>query len=65
MRFFLSEALQKEGYSFHSVESGEQALKEIEKEPFDLILLDYNLPQMNGMETFAHLKEKASEQVVI
>jgi DNA-binding NtrC family response regulator len=65
MRFFLSEALQKEGYSFHSVESGEQALKEVEKEPFDLILLDYNLPQMNGMETFARLKEKASEQVVI
>lgn len=65
MRFFLSEALQKEGYHFHSVESGEQALKEIEKEPFDLILLDYNLPQMNGMETFARLKEKASEQVVI
>jgi DNA-binding NtrC family response regulator len=65
MRFFLSEALQKEGYGFHSVESGEQALKEVEKEPFDLILLDYNLPQMNGMETFARLKEKASEQVVI
>jgi DNA-binding NtrC family response regulator len=65
MRFFLSEALQKEGYSFRSVESGEQALKEVEKEPFDLILLDYNLPQMNGMETFARLKEKASEQVVI
>ena len=65
MRFFLSEALQKEGYSFRSVESGEQALKEVEKEPFDLILLDYNLPQMNGIETFARLKEKASEQVVI
>ena len=65
MRFFLSEALQKEGYNFHSVESGEQALKVVEKEPFDLILLDYNLPQMNGMETFARLKEKASEQVVI
>ncbi|MFT4579258.1 MAG: DNA-binding NtrC family response regulator [Nitrospinales bacterium] len=65
MRFFLSEALQKEGYSFRSVESGEQALKEVEKEPFDLILLDYNLPQMNGMETFSRLKENASEQVVI
>ena len=65
IRFFLSEALQKEGYRFHTAQSGEQALEEIEKESFDLILLDYNLPQMNGMETFSRIREKAPEQVVI
>lgn len=65
MRFFLSEALGKEGYDYRSVGSGEEALKQIEKESFDLVLLDYNLPQMNGMETFARLKEVNSEQVVI
>ncbi|MBC8284581.1 MAG: sigma-54-dependent Fis family transcriptional regulator [Nitrospinae bacterium] len=65
IRFFLAEALKKEGYSYQSVETGEQALKEIEKDSFDLVLLDYNLPQMNGMETFSRIKEKAPNQVVI
>ncbi|MZH02797.1 MAG: sigma-54-dependent Fis family transcriptional regulator [Nitrospinae bacterium] len=65
MRFFLSEALAKEGYAFKAVESGEKAIKLLSRETFDLVLLDYNLPKMNGIETFAQIKQKAPDMVVI
>jgi len=65
MRFFLSEALKKEGYYFRVAESGEEALKLCAQEEFDLGILDYNLPEMTGMETFAKIKETSSEMVVI
>lgn len=65
MRFFLSEALAKEGYFFQAAKSGEEALKLFSKEAFDLVLLDYNLPGINGIETFSKIKEKAPDMVVI
>jgi DNA-binding NtrC family response regulator len=65
MRFFLSEALAKEGYFFQAAKSGEEALKLFSKEAFDLVILDYNLPGMNGIETFSKIKDKAPDMVVI
>ncbi|MBC8285870.1 MAG: sigma-54-dependent Fis family transcriptional regulator [Nitrospinae bacterium] len=65
MRFFLSEALAKEGYYFQAVKSGEEAIKLFSQEKFDLVILDYNLPGMNGIETFASIKDKVPDMVVI
>ncbi|MBT4620920.1 MAG: sigma-54-dependent Fis family transcriptional regulator [Nitrospina sp.] len=65
MRFFLSEALEKEGYYFQVVESGEKAIKLFAQEIFDLVILDYNLPEMNGMETFTGIKDKFPDVVAI
>lgn len=39
--------------------SGEQALKCIPKESPDLILLDYEMPEMNGKEVFEKIKADA------
>ena len=65
MRFFLSEALAKEGYFFQAAKSGEEALKLFSKEAFDLVILDYNLPGMNGIEIFSKIQDKAPDMVVI
>jgi two-component system sensor histidine kinase/response regulator len=42
------------GYSF--AENGYQALKELEKQTFDLLLLDMQMPVMDGMETIKHIR---------
>jgi DNA-binding response OmpR family regulator len=39
------------GYRVDTVESGESALSTLEQERFDLVLLDINMPGMDGWET--------------
>ncbi|MCY8235329.1 response regulator [Priestia endophytica] len=39
-------------------ENGEEALELIEKSPIDVILMDLNMPVMNGLDTIKRLKEK-------
>jgi len=39
------------GYRVDTVDSGESALSTLEQERFDLVLLDINMPAMDGWET--------------
>jgi DNA-binding response OmpR family regulator len=43
--------LNSDGYSVVAVPSGEEALERLGDEPFDLVLLDINMPGMDGWET--------------
>ena len=52
----LSRRLQREGYNATAVGSGMEALKLLHKESFDAILLDFLMPEMNGMEVLQSLK---------
>lgn len=45
--------------------SGEEALKAVEKEAFDLILLDYDLPDFNGLSVFRKIRAAKSQVPVI
>lgn len=47
-------------YESYLAASGERALSMLRKVEVDLILLDYEMPDMNGIETFKRLKENAS-----
>lgn len=57
IRFFLSEAIAREGYKCHVVCNGEEAVKKLEAERFELAIIDYNMPGMNGLETFMKMRE--------
>jgi two-component system, NtrC family, response regulator AtoC len=50
IRWTLSERLQKEGYETHAVETGQAALDHLRDEEVDLVLLDYKLPDISGMD---------------
>ncbi len=52
-------------YSVLLAESGEEALKILDSEKVDLILLDIAMPKMNGIETFEHIKNRPDEIPVI
>ena len=53
------------GYHCSSVQDGLAAIDLIEKEDFDLVLLDIEMPKMNGFETFERMKEFAADIPVI
>jgi two-component system, cell cycle response regulator CpdR len=57
MRTYLARALEKVGYRVVAVEHGLAALPLLESEPFDLLLTDIVMPEMDGIE----LAQKAAE----
>jgi CheY-like chemotaxis protein len=48
--------LAKEGYRVQGVTSGEEALKAVRRQPPDLIVLDWMLPAVDGLEICRRLK---------
>jgi len=50
--------LQKAGYSVIQAKNGEKVLKLLEKDIPDLILMDYRLPNRNGLQVAADVKQR-------
>lgn len=46
------EILRQAGYTVLLAESGAQAIRTVQAQQVDLVLLDFNMPRMNGLETF-------------
>jgi len=57
MRVYLARALERVGYAVTAVDNGVAAIPLLESEPFDLLLTDIVMPEMDGIE----LAQKAAE----
>ena len=57
--------LADEGYAVEAVESGEACLDLIARKPFDLVLLDIWLPQIDGLDTLERLRKLEQPPAVI
>jgi two-component system, NtrC family, response regulator HydG len=53
LRDLLSSVLEQENYIVETVETGELGLKALERELYDVVLLDLNLPGMHGLNVLA------------
>lgn len=47
--------LEDEGYEVDTVNSGIEALEKIKENPYDLVILDIGMPEMDGLETLGRL----------
>lgn len=59
------EEFEEEGYNVTTASNGEEALEKFTKEPPDLVILDINMPGMNGIEVLRRMKEINSDLPVI
>ena len=57
----VKEWLTDDGYSIESVETGEQALERVKKEPYGVIVLDLRLPDIDGLQVFEQAKKLRPE----
>jgi DNA-binding NtrC family response regulator len=66
LRDMLSRALQQMGFSATLAPTAEAANKALREAPFDIVILDLNLPGMDGMEFLRLIRQRGSEiQVII
>ncbi len=57
--------LKKDGVETIWAETGEAGLAVFEKQDFDLVVLDINLPGMDGFETLRKIRQKSQVPVII
>ena len=57
--------LEKRNYTVTEAKSGTEALEEINKQNFDIVFLDENMPGLTGIETLAEIKEHQASLPVV
>jgi len=57
--------LEKKNYKVTTCKSGTEAIEIIDKDNFDIVFLDENMPGLTGLETLAEIKEKRATLPVV
>src|SRR4030042_5776393 len=66
IREFLNKALSRLGkYHVELAESGEEALRKIAKDRFDLVLTDLKMPKMDGLQLIAEIAKSKPETLTV
>ena len=64
-RDVISDVLSKAGYNVFSAVDGMVAIEELKKRHYDVVLTDYQMPRLNGLELLALSQELMPETPVI
>ncbi len=66
LRRVLAAFLKREGHSVEEAENGQQAIQKLEKMPFDLVLTDWRMEPVNGLEVLRMAKKiRPKTEVVV
>jgi DNA-binding response OmpR family regulator len=65
LRESMAEGLRLEEWTVTDVASGAEALQQIAAQPFDLIVLDWMLPDLDGLEIVRHCRARGNSVPVL
>src|SRR5881392_4158250 len=61
----IQEALQREGYTVDAATDALAALDRSQRHLYNLVITDYRMPQMSGVELLAKVKERSRDTLCI
>ena len=65
LRSILERLLTAEGYACRATGTGREALRELEREPAELIVTDIRMPEMDGIELLAEVRQRWPDTGVV
>jgi DNA-binding response OmpR family regulator len=65
IRLTLGAMLKRAGYDVTSAESGTEAVERLERQAFDLLLVDLKMPGMDGMQVVAAARQRQPDLAII
>lgn len=65
LRLLYKEELVAEGYEVDVADSADSAFKCIDEKDYDVIILDIQMPGMNGLEAMGHILHRNRKQAII
>jgi len=54
----LKDVLEDSGFKVYQAKNGQEAIERVQEDKVDILILDFRMPILNGLETFLSLKEK-------
>lgn len=64
-RASIEEGLQLEGWTIRSAGTGSEAIGLLDADAFDLVVLDWMLPDRNGLEVLRHVRQRGNQVPVL
>ncbi|MEA2040198.1 MAG: response regulator [Thermodesulfobacteriota bacterium] len=65
IRFLLSEVLLSKGFEVCMAKDGQESLDQLEKDNFDLVITDINMPRLDGIAMLKTMKKSGRREKVI
>ena len=65
LRMLITDTLEFEGYTVEEAEDGQIGYEKISNKPYDLIILDYMMPYLSGMEVLEKIQPLALDVPII
>ena len=65
IRYLLSEVLLNRGFEVSLAEDGQESLEKLEKNHFDLVITDINMPRLDGVSMLKRMRKTGRKEKII